>query len=225
MNNLIIKEYLGSRIEFKVVEGVVYANATKMMEVNPKKRINDWTSSKATKELVEAVSSVTEIPVSQLIDVKKGNSSNFEQGTWVHEDLVLDLAQWLDVKFRLWCNKQIATLIREGEVAINTPKTYKEALIALIEAEEVKEKLLLDIKEKDTKIEDLEITLDEANDWASIKRVEMITGDKYNWRDLKKESIRIEVPIKSVFDANYGSVKSYHKSAWLNLYGVNIREF
>ena len=30
MNELIVKEYLGSGIEFKVIEGEVYANATSM---------------------------------------------------------------------------------------------------------------------------------------------------------------------------------------------------
>jgi len=26
------------------------------------------------------------------------------QGTWMHEDIALDFAQWLSVDFRLWCD-------------------------------------------------------------------------------------------------------------------------
>jgi Rha family phage regulatory protein len=111
----------------------------------------------------------------------------------------------------------------ETELKAKLPATYKQALLALVEAEEEKERLALEVKVKDEIIEDLEVVLDEANDWASIKRIEMLTGEKYNWRVLKKESIRIEVAIKSVFDANYGSVKSYHKDAWMNSYSIDIR--
>ena len=220
MNNLIVKEYMGNAIEFKMVDGMVYANANAMAKgFGGSSKIADWKRSVNTKRYLEAMEN------SHRVENPILSNDGVDAGTWIHEKLVLHFARYCNVEFEIWCDEQITTLIREGEVAINTPKTYKEALIALVEAEEVKERLLLDIKEKDDKIEDLEITLDEANDWASIKRVEMITGGKYSWRDLKRESIRIGMPIKSVFDANYGSVKSYHKEAWLNMYGVNIREF
>jgi len=64
------------------------------------------------------------------------------------------------------------------------------------------------------KINRLEIQLDESEDFATIKRVLMETGQKYAWRLLKKASMELGLPIKDVYDENYGSVKSYHRDAW-----------
>lgn len=43
---------------------------------------------------------------------KKGNSKNFQQGTWLHPKLAVPFARWLDVDFAVWCDAQIDTLIR-----------------------------------------------------------------------------------------------------------------
>lgn len=67
--------------------------------------------------------------------------------------------------------------------------------------------------------------LDKAKDYATVKRVEMVTGQKYNWRALKNYSIENNLAINEVFDANYGSVKSYHADVWYGVYSVDITEF
>ena len=69
------------------------------------------------------------IAISDLILVTKGGSSS-EQGSLIHEELVLELAGWLDVKFRRWCQTQITILIRDGEVSLK-PKTEEEMLLEL----------------------------------------------------------------------------------------------
>ena len=122
MQNLIIREYSGNTIQFKMSNWNVYANATSMCKTFDKK-VNDWLRIKATEDMINEISSETGIPASQLILVNKGNSQKFEQGTWIHEELILELASWLNVKFRRWCQKQIATLLRDGEVKINKPIT------------------------------------------------------------------------------------------------------
>lgn len=43
---------------------------------------------------------------------KKGNSKNFQQGTWLHPKLAVPFARWLDADFAVWCDAQIDTLIR-----------------------------------------------------------------------------------------------------------------
>lgn len=58
---------------------------------------------------------------SQLILSKKGNTREFEQGTWIHEKLVLNFARYLNVEFELWCDEQITTLLREGRVELQKP--------------------------------------------------------------------------------------------------------
>lgn len=127
MNNLIVKEYLGNGIEFKIEKGMVYANATSMCKAFGKE-VKHWLANESTKELINEVSSEVGIPTSQLILVKKGNSSQFEQGTWIHEELILELASWLSIKFRRWCQKQIATLLREGKVESKNPISKEKRL-------------------------------------------------------------------------------------------------
>ncbi|MFR4903273.1 MAG: KilA-N domain-containing protein [Fusobacterium sp.] len=130
MSKLIIKEYLGKSIKFKVINGRVYANATTMCKIFDKKA-NDWLKMKVTEELINEISNESGIPDSELVITKRGGNTK-EQGTWIYEELVLELAGWLDVKFRRWCQKQIATLLRDGKVEIKTVKTNKFDLLMKI---------------------------------------------------------------------------------------------
>ena len=117
MNELIVKEYLGNGIEFKVVDGEVYANATSMCKPFGK-LFADWKRLKQTNEMIVEVSEAMGIPIGDLTIVENGKSS------YIHEELVLELANWLEVKFRRWCQKQISTLLREGEVKIVKQDSY-----------------------------------------------------------------------------------------------------
>lgn len=123
MNNLIVKEYLGNGISFKNVNGEIYANATEMCKGFGKKT-SHWLENKSTSELIKEVSSEVGIPTGGLVITENG------VGSWVHEELILELAGWLNIKFRRWCQKQIATLIREGEVSLK-PKSEEDMLLEL----------------------------------------------------------------------------------------------
>ena len=59
----------------------------------------------------------------EMVSKNKGGDIN-DQGTWIHERLVLRLASWLDVEFELWIDEQISTLLREGEVKITKQDSY-----------------------------------------------------------------------------------------------------
>ena len=73
------------------------------------------------------------------------------------------------------------------------------------------------------KVNKLEIELDQSKEYCSVKRMQMIHhGQKFNWRLLKSTSIEMEMPAKSVFDANYGTVKAYHLDVWQEAYAVTI---
>ncbi len=69
----------------------------------------------------------------------------------------------------------------------------------------------------------LERELDKSKEYASIKRMEMLYhGTRFNWRLLKSAAVEMGVPAIDVFDANYGTVKAYHASVWMEAYAVSI---
>jgi hypothetical protein len=109
MSNL---SYNGQNIEQRDLDG--YVNGTQMCQANGKK-VNDWMRGQDAKRYIDAISSVTGIPASQLVVSMKGNSSNFEQGTWVHPKLAIKLARWISVEFELWCDEHIKTLLETGQ--------------------------------------------------------------------------------------------------------------
>ena len=72
--------------------------------------------------LAESLSERTKILTdeNQLVIVKKGNSKNFTQGTWLHPKLAIHFARWLDPKFAVGCDEQIEALLN-GKVSDGLP--------------------------------------------------------------------------------------------------------
>lgn len=56
---------------------------------------------------------------SDLVIIKKGNSKNFSQGTWLHPKLAVDFARWLDPRFAVWCDEQIEHIL-SGSLKLET---------------------------------------------------------------------------------------------------------
>ena len=91
--------------------------------------------------LAESLSERTKILTdeNQLVIVKKGNSKNFTQGTWLHPKLAIHFARWLDPKFAVWCDEQIeASLngkVSDGPAAKTTADDrtpLRQAVAALV---------------------------------------------------------------------------------------------
>lgn len=69
----------------------------------------------------------------------------------------------------------------------------------------------------------LEVELDRAMRYATVKRMEMLYhGQKFNWRLLKSTATQMEMPPIDVFDSNYGTVKAYHADVWREAYAIDI---
>lgn len=82
-----------------------YINATAMCKAAGK-QFNDYARLKTAKEYLEALSTETGIPVSELIQSVKGGDPTL-QGTWVHPDVATQLAQWLSPRFALQVSKWV----------------------------------------------------------------------------------------------------------------------
>ncbi|MCE7039223.1 KilA-N domain-containing protein [Dyadobacter sp. CY312] len=112
-----IFKYEERSIQFEVIDGKVMANATAMCQAFGK-RPNDWLNLAGTKRYMEAVTRKNGNADIELVTTKTGGDV---QGTWIHERLILKLAQWLDVDFELWCDERIAELLKTGNVSIQKP--------------------------------------------------------------------------------------------------------
>ena len=116
MNNPIVYDYKGSKISFISGENVM-VNATQMAKPFGKRPI-DYLRLPSTNELLKAIVRKSHISENQLVISKQGSAEN-GGGTWMHEDLALDFAQWLSVDFRLWCNDRIKELMRTGVTTVS----------------------------------------------------------------------------------------------------------
>lgn len=123
MENTIL-EYKGNNISFLMGENVK-VNATDMAKPFGKRPV-DWLRLPSTRSFINALCDVrkSHITPEDLIKTQKGNSADFSQGTWMHEDVALEFARWLSPEFAIWCNDRIKELVKHGFTA--TPAKLEE---------------------------------------------------------------------------------------------------
>jgi len=125
------------------------------------------------------------------------------------------------------------------------PLTYIQALERLIETEKQKEaalelaKVAIETKaeigsrreatamntasQAVKKANKLEIELDQSKYYCTVKRMEMLKhGQKFSWRLLKSAGQDLGIDSIDIYDANYGSVKAYHRDVWLEAYALTF---
>lgn len=119
------KEFCGHLIRQRSADG--YLNATEMCQAN-KKLYADYIRLDGTQEYLNELSSEMGYPISQLIEVRKGNSKKFQQGTWIHPHVATHLAQWLSPKFAVFVSKWLWRFMQGDLTLINEIKQNNEAL-------------------------------------------------------------------------------------------------
>lgn len=107
--------YNGHNITFQLGNGDVMVNATEMAKPFGKTP-HEYLRLPSTNELFKAIAGKSRISENQLVRTKFGSSHN-GGGTWLHEDVAIDFAQWLSVDFRLWVNDRIKELLKHGFTA------------------------------------------------------------------------------------------------------------
>jgi hypothetical protein len=106
-------------------DGYIYA--TKLCKIVGK-RLSNWFRLKETRKLIDKLEKkvIPHIHTTQLIEVYRGNSGKYLQGTWIHPDLGLQLAQWCSPNFSLQVSKWIRELIITGTVVLGEEKKEEE---------------------------------------------------------------------------------------------------
>lgn len=90
-------------IQQRIMDG--YINATALCKA-ANKEFYDYSRLKTTKEFIDVLSAETGIIGSALIQVIKGGNPQF-QGTWVHPQVAINLAQWASPKFAVAVSKWV----------------------------------------------------------------------------------------------------------------------
>jgi phage anti-repressor protein len=131
------------------------------------------------------------------------------------------------------------------------PQDYKSALYELIRKEEEKELLILENKQLTQRADEAEKTKAWISDkktatamvtasylsrecnklreeigfckkHATIKRMEILTKDKYRYKVLRDYCKAKELDITKVPDVNYGFVNAYPADAWYSCYNIDL---
>ncbi|EGP42433.1 KilA-N domain-containing protein [Achromobacter insuavis] len=93
----------GSLIQQRAADG--YINATAMCNAAGKK-ISHYFEVRSTKEFLAELALDTRMPLEQLVQILKGGNPAY-QGTWVHPQVAIHLAQWLSPKFAVQVAKWV----------------------------------------------------------------------------------------------------------------------
>lgn len=119
----LVKHFNGKNVTWKKEDGQIYMKAN---DIADNQKIADWKRSRNTLEYIQELVNTSEnklwdfsIVSENLIVTKEGRNG----GTWIHEKLILDFARYISTKFAIWCDEQLATLLREGAVSIKPKET------------------------------------------------------------------------------------------------------
>ena len=95
-----------------------YVNATQLCQAGGK-LFKDWFRLESTKELINELSADGRILPSGLVETKRGGNNKSDQGSWIHPDLSIQLAQWISPKFAIQVSRWVRTLFNKGSVEID----------------------------------------------------------------------------------------------------------
>jgi polyhydroxyalkanoate synthesis regulator phasin len=186
MNNAIVEIFEGQQITIRPSDG--YWNATEMCKRYGRK-VNDFARLKGSKDYLEALSSVTGIPVTELVQQIQGGTPDL-QGTWVSSRVALKLAAWLNPYFEVWVYSVIERLLTQGKVEL------QEAYDTLLEALDISETQVQELLTRSNRLDrELSGLLDEYNRddyaraseesaWLEVKR---LTAENERLRERLRE--------------------------------------
>lgn len=104
MSRIIPLDYAGQPVQF---DGDGWFNATTAASRFGKRPV-DWLKLDSTRDYLTALAEAIKCEESALLKTRRGSSG----GTWMHPRLAVRFAQWLDVRFAVWCDSQLDALLR-----------------------------------------------------------------------------------------------------------------
>lgn len=213
MEGLRIFDYRGTQIEFEIINGEVYANATEMCQAFAKKPVN-WLDLTSTQRYINALGAKSGNLT--LVKSKQGGSNS---GTWIHEKLILKLAQWLDVEFEIWCDEKIGELLKAGTATVK-PLSPAEMFLHNAQILVTHEKRLEKIEDKQTvtdeKIREIEAKVSHRPNYFSIMGFAVLGKLTIGYEKAKQLGIAAKklcvergFDVEKIDDPRFGKVNTY----------------
>lgn len=220
---LITKDYHGFNIEFELIDSQLMANATAMCAVFGK-RAQHWLDLAQTKRYINALEAKPEFPA--LVEIRQGG---INPGTWIHERLILKLAQWLNVDFEIQCDEWMAELLRTGRVALApltpaeillqqaTQMVEQERRVKQLEARQQVDRIQLQVVEAAiAEVAAKQATIDTSSysvaGYAGLHKIRLTLQSASGFGRRAAAISRTQgYPVGKVHDARYGEVNVYHR--------------
>jgi hypothetical protein len=102
-----------------------YVLATKLCQASTKQLVN-WRNSTETRQVVAFLSKKLQMTEKELIHVRRGGNDKNNQGTWVHPDLGIHLANWCSPIFSIQVSRWVRELIITGSVELGNEKSIEQ---------------------------------------------------------------------------------------------------
>lgn len=189
---------------------------------------------KSTKAYWTALSNDIGIPISSLIIEIDGYGSS--QGTWVHPEIAIDLAQWVSVEFRLWANRTLMKVMLDQESVQHQSMTQIQLLAALAQQMAELEQRLIQQQQQQAQIlarlKAVEVEQDRFNTpcghkysivgFATLQGLEISAKDasakgKKASAVCRKQGIEVE----RIHDPRFGKVGLYPESVLIEVFSTN----
>jgi hypothetical protein len=124
------RQFNGSVIRQRSSDG--YFDATAMCKIGGK-LVADWSRLQSTQAYLDSLSTVTGIPITELVVVNQGGDHN-SQGTWIHPRAAMRLAQWISPEFAVLVDGWVLDLV-EGKTQTFGPQKRIETQAAPVPVE------------------------------------------------------------------------------------------
>ncbi|QLE59684.1 KilA-N domain-containing protein [Nostoc sp. TCL26-01] len=213
-----------------------YVNATQMCHAN-NKFWGHYKERKSTKAYWIALSNDIGIPISSLIIEIDGYGNS--QGTWVHPEIVIDLAQWVSVEFRLWANRTLMKVMTVQETVQQQSMTQIQLLAAIAQQMAELEQRLIQQQPQQAEIlrrlKDVEIEQDRFNTpcghkysivgFANLQGLE-ISVKEAGAKGRKASALcrKQGIEIERIHDPRFGRVGLYPESILIEVFSSNSRD-
>lgn len=220
-HSLVVADYHGLHVSFNE-DG--WFNATKAAEKFGK-RPNDWLQLDETKEYISILFEILntspngicshKVSQNHFVKTRRGRHNG---GTWLHPDLAVAFARWLDLRFAVWCDRQIRSILSGTHPHFNWKRIRHEASAS----NKVMNEALRIVREAQGKEANRVHYINEARlvNWALTGEFNALERESLSESDL---SVLAKLEIKNSVMLGHGFPYQDRKTA-LQVYAAEIRQ-